>query len=557
MSNMSDTWNIQDPESRPQEGTEPVPAKEPAEQPAGGSPAGQGTAAGSQSPTQAPFNGWSSDGSYRYVPPRGQPSDAAGTGASETVQQPAGGQAAPTGSFNGQTGAVGGQTGRPAANGGQPTVGGAPQPNTVPPYQQPGYVYSPNPGSYGWNGNGGGPVYPAGGRYVPNNGGKPPRKKNNGWIVAIAIIGALGVIAAVVCLGLAAMSVTDQKPNASETTSSSEESGNTDAPSLKVQDWSDNDGGLSTREVVNRNLDSTVVLTIYSQSTKFTFGESTLTKAGAASGIIMSEDGYVITNRHCVVDENTGREYARVDVTTYDGKTYEGAEIIGADASTDLAVIKINATGLSPAQFGDSSQLAVGDRVIALGNAAGLSWTATQGIVSALARDVYDDTGYAIKCLQVDAAINPGNSGGPLLNNQGLVVGINSSKIAAEGCEGLGFSIPINEAKTIIDSLLQYGHVRGRVALGITGQTVSSGAYSGFMIASINSGSSLEGTEAAVGDLIVAVDDTQITSYGTLRSELAKHSVGDQVTLTLLRSNRQTGNVSSFTIRVTLKEETN
>lgn len=99
-----------------------------------------------------------------------------------------------------------------------------------------------------------------------------------------------------------------------------------------------------------------------------------------------------------------------------------------------------------------------------------LSWSATQGIVSALARDVYDDTGYAIKCLQIDAAINFGNSGGPLLNNQGLVVGINSAKIVKTGYENLAFSIPINEAKTIIDSLMKYGYVQGRVALGITGR---------------------------------------------------------------------------------------
>lgn len=142
--------------------------------------------------------------------------------------------------------------------------------------------------------------------------------------------------------------------------------------------------------------------------------------------------------------------------------------------------------------------------MIALGNAAGLSWSATQGIVSALARDVYDDTGYAIKCLQIDAAINFGNSGGPLLNNQGLVVGINSAKIVKTGYENLAFSIPINEAKTIIDSLMKYGYVQGRVALGITGQTVSSGNYNGFMIASIAEGSSLQNTEAQVGDLIVA-----------------------------------------------------
>ncbi len=365
------------------------------------------------------------------------------------------------------------------------------------------------------------------------------------------------MIGAVVCLGLAAIGTFSDKPGIGQTeTDDSEPTVNENAPSLEISKWDDDDGGLSTREVVNRNLDSTVVLTIYAQNATFQFGESTLTKAGSASGIVMTKDGYIITNWHCVTNENTGLPFDRVDVTLYNGKEYTDAKIIGADESTDLAVIKINANDLSPAEFGDSSTLAVGDRAIVLGNAAGLSWTATQGIISALARDVYEDTGYAIKCLQTDAAINPGVSGGPMLNNQGLVVGINSSKIASSGYEGLGFSIPINEAKVIIDSLLKYGFVRGRVALGITGKTISSGMYNGFMISSINDGSSLKGTDVQVGDLIVGVDDAEITSFADLRSELAKHKVGDKVLLKLLRSDGRTGRVSSFSVRVTLKEQT-
>lgn len=443
-------------------------------------------------PAQPPLNGWSSDGSYRYVPPR--------------------------------------------------------QENTAAPVQPPQYqspAYSGPAGNY-WTK----PQPP-----VAPQPSKPPRKKNSGWIVAVAIIGAIGVIGAIVCLGLAAMHIVDRDaPIFSENNSQVTEE-REDAPSLEITPWDDDDGGLSTREVVNRNLDSTVVLTVYTQSRNFQFGESSLTEAGAASGIIMSADGYIITNWHCVMNEETGHSYEKIEATLHDGKSYE-ATVVGADETTDLAVIKIPATGLSVAEFGDSSTLQMGDRVIALGNAAGLSWTATQGIVSALARDVYDDTGYALKCLQTDAAINPGNSGGPLLNNQGLVVGINSSKIAASGYEGLGFSIPINEAKSIVDSLLKYGHVKGRVALGITGQTVSSGTYKGFMIASISEGSSMSGTDAQVGDLIVSVDGEPVTDYGELRSALARHSVGDRVTLGMLRSDARTGRVSSFNVTVVLKEQT-
>ncbi len=473
---MNDNWNPTENTSAPDATPTPEqPVSEPA--PADETPS-------------VPYNGWSNDGSYRYVPPR------------NTDTQPE-------------------------------------QPPVRQPYRSP--------------------MSNASGSWTPApTPPQPPRKKHNGWIVAIAIIAAVGLIAAVVCLSLGAATGDRYFPDDGDVSvvRPNESGGVVNAPSLEITPWEDDDGGLSTREVVNRNLDSTVVLTSYVESGNVQFGQSSLKEGGAASGIVMSQDGYIITNWHCVINEETGARYARIDVTTHDGTVYEDAEVIGADESTDLAVIKIAAKGLAVAEFGDSSKLAVGDRVIALGNAAGLSWTATQGIVSALARDVYDDTGYAIKCLQTDAAINYGNSGGPLLNNQGLVVGINSSKIAASGYEGLGFSIPINEAKAIIDSLMKYGFVKGRVALGITGQTISSGMYNGFLIASIGEGSSLKNTEARAGDLIVAVDDVDVADYGELRTELAKHKVGDKVTLTLLRSESRSGRVTSFTVTVTLKEQT-
>ena len=494
---MSDNWNKIEPEQPVEPVVEPTPVEEQPvesvaestpmeEQPAEPVAAPEQPVAEPAQPVTPPYNGWSSDGSYRFVPPR--------------TEQPS-------------------------------------QPTPPPTY--------PSSGVYGDHAYRGVPTPPA---------PQPPKKKGNGWMVALAIVCAAAVVASVVFLGIGLVSSRDPQPNTSDTDDAVSEVVNKDAPSLEITDWDDNDGGLSNKEIVNRNFNATVVITTYVTNGSYNFGESALSEAGGASGIIMSADGYIITNWHCVINEDTGKPFDRVDVTTYDGKTYEGAEVIGADESTDLAIIKINASGLTAAQFGDSAALAVGDRVVALGNAAGLSWTATFGYVSALARDVYDDTGYAIKCLQVDAAINPGNSGGPLLNNQGLVVGINSAKIAATGYEGLGFSIPINEAKTVLDALLKYGYVKGRVALGVMGQTVSSGMYNGFLITSIEKGSCFEGTDAAAGDLIVGVDDVDVKDYGTLRSELAKHKVGDRVTIKLLRSNRN-GHVTSFTVTVTLKEQ--
>ena len=268
----------------------------------------------------------------------------------------------------------------------------------------------------------------------------------------------------------------------------------------------------------------------------------------------MSADGYIITNSHCVYDEETQKKFDRIDVTLYDGRVFEGATIVGYDPTTDLAVVKVDATDLTPAEFGDSSALALGDRVVTLGNSGGLAWTVSQGVLSGQARDVYEDTGYAIKCLQVDAIINPGSSGGPLLNAYGQVVGVNSAKIVMTGYEGLGFSIPINEAKGVIDDLIKYGYVTGRVSLGIMGRTITSIGYEGFMIESIGTESALVGTKAQVGDIITHVNGKRVTDYAQMRAELTSYEVGESVTLTLLRLDRQTRTTIDFDITVVLQE---
>lgn len=407
-----------------------------------------------------------------------------------------------------------------------------PQPQTPPPYDP-----------YGWN------TQPSGTKPTP----QPPKKKN-GTKIAIAVIGVLCAITIVtlsVLVGLLYRNGGSLFP-----TPSTPDDTNTNAPTLQITELDEDAKGLTTTEIVDRNIDSTVLLTIYSSSSAgaFPFGQTTEqeVESGSASGIIMSEDGYIITNWHCVVNESTNQEFPRIDVKLYDGTVYEYAEIIGYDSSTDLAVIKVDATGLQPAKFGNSDNLKMGNKVVALGNSGGLGWSTTQGIVSGLARDVYEDTGYAIKCLQVDAAINPGNSGGPLFNAAGQVIAVNSAKIVASGYEGIGFSIPINEAKVIIDDILKNGYVTGRVSLGITGQTYSDSYYRGFLIYTIEDGSPMKNTEAKRGDLITKVDGVTIENYAELRTELAKHKVGDVVTLTLLRSqNRQ---VQELTVSVKLAE---
>ncbi len=389
----------------------------------------------------------------------------------------------------------------------------------------------------------------------------PPvdRPKRQGVaVIVLAVVGVVAVLAMLVALVFAILGTNDVMISTDDDVSQ-EEIIDDDAPALNISDWADDDGGLSASQIIEENMDSTVVINVYSMQMpsalyQYGFGSETLTKAGEATGIVMTKDGYIITNWHVVIDEDTGKAFDRIDVTTSEDKTYEDAKVIGADESTDLAIIKVDATDMEVAEFGDSSKLVMGARVLTLGNAGGLQWSASQGIISGLARDVYEDTGYSIKCLQTDAAINSGNSGCPLLNNSGQVVGINSAKIAAEGYEGLGFSIPINEAKKVIDDLIKYGYVRGRVELGITGYSISSNGYYGFVIRSIETGSVLSDTRARIGDLITAVDGVKINGYSELRAEMAKHNAGDTVTLSLLRLDSKTGVETKFDVTCTLKE---
>ncbi len=391
---------------------------------------------------------------------------------------------------------------------------------------------------------------------------RPPKKRGGAAIGIICGICATVLVVLSVMLGIAYRGgfddlddvFDDVLPQTTTTTTRG------DGPTLDINGLDEDAEGLTTREIVSRNLDSTVLLTMYTTQlggSNLPFGQNGFeqeVQAGSASGIILSKDGYIITNWHCVINEETNEQFGRIDVKLYDGTVYENAQVIGADSSTDLAVIKVDAKDLKPAEFGDSTTMQLGDRVVALGNAGGLGWSATQGILSGLARDVYEDTGYAIKCFQVDAAINPGNSGGPLFNAAGQVIAVNSAKIVASGYEGLGFAIPINEAKVIVDQLISQGYVGGRVSLGITGQSYSDMYYQGFLIYTIEEGSGLRQTEARKGDLITAVGDVKVTDYATLRAALAKYKVGDTVTLTLLRSsNRQ---VQELKVKTVLSEAT-
>lgn len=260
---------------------------------------------------------------------------------------------------------------------------------------------------------------------------------------------------------------------------------------------------------------------------------------GAGSGVIMSEDGYIITNHH-VIEGAT-----EVTVRTTDGQEY-AAEVIGSDSQTDLAVLKIKASGLTPVTFGDSDSLEVGDAAIAIGNPLGeLGGTVTTGIISALDRQItIDDT--TMTLLQTDAAINPGNSGGGLFDASGNLIGIVNAKESSTGIEGLGFAIPINGAIDIINELIKDGSVTSRPALNVSLYDYSGQSYysqgemeSGCYIVQIVEGGAADQAGLQVNDRIVKFDGQDITSSSEVKALLNKHKIGDTVTMTIERDGQQ------------------
>lgn len=279
----------------------------------------------------------------------------------------------------------------------------------------------------------------------------------------------------------------------------------------------------------------------------------TKTASSQGSGIIFSQDGYVITNAHVIGNSKTA--YA-IRVVTSDGKVYK-AGVVGYDSRTDIAVLKMDdAKGLTPATFGDSSQLEVGQDIIVVGNPGGLDYqnTTTKGVISALDRKL--STSSLTKYIQTDAAINPGNSGGPLVNYYGQVVGITTSKIVSETYEGMGFAIPSQTVKSIVDTLVKNGYVEGRVKIGISGIAVTSDQASnynvpqGIYVQSIVSGGPCDGTSLKEGDIITEVDGETITSFADVYAILETHKPGDKIKVKYYSSSSGDGEVE-----ITLQED--
>lgn len=282
------------------------------------------------------------------------------------------------------------------------------------------------------------------------------------------------------------------------------------------------------------SIENTVV-EVYTEMTAYSLFYGNYITEGAGSGVIFTEDGYIITNNH-VIDNATN-----ITVKLHNGKELP-AKLIATDSKSDLAVIKVEEKGLQPVVFGDSENLKVGQSCIAIGNPLGtLGGTVTTGILSALSREITIDS-QEMTLLQTNTAINPGNSGGGLFDINGNLIGIVNAKSSGEDIEGIGFAIPVNEVKTVVTQLLQYGYVIGRPQLGIKCTSIESmqaafkyglSSYGVYVNEVLSENMKKAGLQE--GDLIVAIDEYQITGYNSLKAALNHYIAGQDAVLTVYR----------------------
>lgn len=387
-------------------------------------------------------------------------------------------------------------------------------------------------------------------------------KNKNGFgktIVVPFISGILGATVVVgTCFGVPSIKETlFEKSSDSVLTSTSNNNTVTQTPSninhISLKNYSDT--GVSVAEKVKPSIVGINVQ--YSVNSIFGRGSTNLA-AASGSGIIITSDGYILTNNHIINSTSSNSYYqlseaTKITVLLYNDDTEYEATVVGTDEQTDLAVIKIEKTGLTAAELGDSDSVKVGEFSMAVGNPLGLESSVTSGIISAVNRKVTSD-GKTFNLIQTDAAINSGNSGGALVNANGQVIGINTLKIQATGVEGMGFAIPINSTKEIYDQLVKYNKVK-RPYIGISGRDLdetTAKQYNlpiGIYVASIEEFSAAEKAGIKIGDVIISADNKSITTMDELNEIKNSHNIGDTMELKLNRN----GNEISVTI--TLAEQ--
>lgn len=301
-------------------------------------------------------------------------------------------------------------------------------------------------------------------------------------------------------------------------------------------------GGMALQDIYTQNIPS--VVSIACQGSR---------SSSSGTGVVLSSDGYIVTNAHVVENSNA------ISVQLTDDRSF-AARLVGCDDISDLAVLRIDCSDLTPAQFGDSSTLRVGDTVVAIGDPLGAAFrgTYTNGIVSAINRDV-DMNGRTMTLIQTNAALNSGNSGGPLINCYGQVIGINTMKIGTftdnAGVEGLGFAIPSTQVKEIVDQIVAQGYVSGRPSIGITGEALSTFYQhyyrmpAGLYITEVEPGSDAAKKGIQEGDMLLYLGDTRITSMEDLKTALYDSEVGQAVEVIVYHKGQQ------YRLELTLSED--
>ena len=370
---------------------------------------------------------------------------------------------------------------------------------------------------------------------------KPPKQKKNkkkGAFGAGTVIAA-ALLAAVIGAGSGIAAVTLSSKNGSNTSSPITSSVSGSNVNINIDETAE-----SVVEAVAKKVTPSVVGIRTTTSVRSFFGSSN-ESTGEGSGVVYSADGYIITNYHVISGAVTNKSGSKIEVftDTLDSDSYE-ATVVGYNISTDLAVIKINAKGLTPAEFSDSSKLKVGQYVITVGNPGGLEFmdSVTYGVISGLNRVVSSDSD--VKLIQTDAAINPGNSGGALVNTKGQLVGINSSKIVSEEFEGMGFAIPSNTVAEICKNIIEkQNDPEPYLGISVSEKYNSRvlkhyGYPSGAVVSSVADGSPADNAGLAKGDIITEFGGTEITEYSMLESLLQKCKPGDQVSVKIYRSGR-------------------
>lgn len=336
---------------------------------------------------------------------------------------------------------------------------------------------------------------------------------------------------------------TTKQQNTTITTSTSASSGNINTTQISLADYSGT--GIAVAKKVQPSIVGIKVE--YTVNSIFMNQQGTATAEG--SGIIISENGYILTNNHVINSNSTSSYYEigqanKVTVHLYNDTTEYTATVVGTDEETDLAVIKIDKEGLTAAEIGDSDSVQVGEFSMAIGNPLGMQSSVTSGIISALNRDVTDSDGKTFKLIQTDAAINSGNSGGALVNSQGQVIGVNTLKVSATGVEGMGFAIPINSAKPIYEQLIQYNKVK-RPYIGIAGRDLDettakrNNLVVGIYVASVDEYSAAEKAGIKAGDVIIKADGQSIKTMTELNNIKNTHSIGDTMTVAVNRNGQE------------------